>query len=549
MAEAKPPKQHGSAFRGIALAPAAGYALLLVACQLTEWGGLGLSDRTGAPLLSILQFWTVPLLLAMGASLLGCSALTLRRVRIPAQALGVAGALLMVLGYLLLILAGSAGEGALLASSLVIGAGTGCFLASWTAFFARRTLQSTTATVLCALALYAVVFLALSFTGSTVREAAYLLCILLSGGTLFACLHTHEAKPTTGDSAFSPRAHPNAITVLKAIRKPLFCAGAIGFAVAVTRTMTLHIHLELVGDSGVACVFLFATGLLAFTLTNRQEPGRKATDETSFSIPGLFGIVFPVVATLLLALSLFGNSLAVPVSAITFALYMIVQSLMVSASLEAAESNGLPALSVYGAFAGCVYVVFALATALGIFLFGLDGDLSASAPLLAGLLVLYVFAMAYAFVRRSSIRGEEDAGRQPGSSHSATNPNISEERAAASAQAQAPEAAAVGGPAEAPDPISLRCQTLIERFELSPRESEVLVAFAHGRNVSYLAQTLVLSPNTIRTHSKTLYAKLGVHSKQELVTLVEQQPLSPAPSAITNGDGPSGAAAPQESAR
>lgn len=288
--------------------------------------------------------------------------------------------------------------------------------------------------------------------------------------------------------------------------------------------------------------------LLAFTVTRRKESARTTADEVRFSIPGLFGIVFPVVATLLLALSLFGSNLAVPVSAITFALYMIVQSLMVSASLEAAESNGLSALSVYGAFAGCVYVVFALATALGIFLFGLDGDLSASAPLLAGLLVLYVFAMAYAFVRRSSIRGEEDADRQPKNSHSATNANFSKEGAVASTQAQAPEPAAVGSPAEAPDPISLRCQTLIERFELSPRESEVLIAFAHGRNVSYLAQTLVLSPNTIRTHSKTLYAKLGVHSKQELVTLVEQQPLSPIPGAVTSGDGPPETAALQDQA-
>ncbi|MBS6941684.1 MAG: hypothetical protein KH142_09530, partial [Slackia piriformis] len=33
----------------------------------------------------------------------------------------------------------------------------------------------------------------------------------------------------------------------------------------------------------------------------------------------------------------------------------------------------------------------------------------------------------------------------------------------------------------------------------------------------------VLSTNTIRSHSKTLYAKLGVHSKQELIDLVERE--------------------------
>jgi len=52
-----------------------GYALLLVACQLTEWGGLGLSERTSLALVPILQYWTVPLLVAMGAMLLAAAAL------------------------------------------------------------------------------------------------------------------------------------------------------------------------------------------------------------------------------------------------------------------------------------------------------------------------------------------------------------------------------------------------------------------------------------------------------------------------------------------
>lgn len=60
-------------------------------------------------------------------------------------------------------------------------------------------------------------------------------------------------------------------------------------------------------------------------------------------------------------------------------------------------------------------------------------------------------------------------------------------------------------------------------YALSPRETDVLVAYAHGRNVAYLAEHLVLSSNTIRSHSKTLYAKLGVHSKQELIDLVERE--------------------------
>ena len=71
-------------------------------------------------------------------------------------------------------------------------------------------------------------------------------------------------------------------------------------------------------------------------------------------------------------------------------------------------------------------------------------------------------------------------------------------------------------PIEQPVPGAWR-----EQRGLSPRETDVLVAFAHGRNVAYLAEQLCLSTNTIRSHSKTLYTKLGVHNKQELIDLVD----------------------------
>ncbi|WP_294379871.1 LuxR C-terminal-related transcriptional regulator [uncultured Senegalimassilia sp.] len=42
-----------------------------------------------------------------------------------------------------------------------------------------------------------------------------------------------------------------------------------------------------------------------------------------------------------------------------------------------------------------------------------------------------------------------------------------------------------------------------------------------GRTKSYIAETLYLTENTVRSHAKRLYTKLDVHSKQELMDLVE----------------------------
>ncbi len=44
----------------------------------------------------------------------------------------------------------------------------------------------------------------------------------------------------------------------------------------------------------------------------------------------------------------------------------------------------------------------------------------------------------------------------------------------------------------------------------------------HGRSKSYIADTLYVSENTVRAYTKSLYAKLDIHSKQDLIDIVER---------------------------
>lgn len=52
---------------------------------------------------------------------------------------------------------------------------------------------------------------------------------------------------------------------------------------------------------------------------------------------------------------------------------------------------------------------------------------------------------------------------------------------------------------------------------LSAREIEVLALLPTGLTADELAENLVISVNTVRTHLKSIYAKLGVHSRHEAV--------------------------------
>lgn len=53
---------------------------------------------------------------------------------------------------------------------------------------------------------------------------------------------------------------------------------------------------------------------------------------------------------------------------------------------------------------------------------------------------------------------------------------------------------------------------------ITKREMEVLQLISEGLTNREIARQLVLSPNTIRTHTYNLYGKLGVHSRLQAVT-------------------------------
>lgn len=70
---------------------------------------------------------------------------------------------------------------------------------------------------------------------------------------------------------------------------------------------------------------------------------------------------------------------------------------------------------------------------------------------------------------------------------------------------------------------NLDFEQIAERQGLTNREREILSYLARGRSATYIGKELYLSPNTVRGHTKNIYAKLSVHSKQELIDLVEQK--------------------------
>ena len=62
-----------------------------------------------------------------------------------------------------------------------------------------------------------------------------------------------------------------------------------------------------------------------------------------------------------------------------------------------------------------------------------------------------------------------------------------------------------------------RYAMLVSRFGLTAREAEVLALLADGADAAAVASQLVVSLSTANTHIRHIYAKLGIHSRQELM--------------------------------
>lgn len=71
------------------------------------------------------------------------------------------------------------------------------------------------------------------------------------------------------------------------------------------------------------------------------------------------------------------------------------------------------------------------------------------------------------------------------------------------------------------DDLEARLAELAEQGRLSPRESEVLGFVGRGHGSVYAAKTLLVSESTVYTHVRSIYRKLGVTSREELLSLLE----------------------------
>ncbi len=70
--------------------------------------------------------------------------------------------------------------------------------------------------------------------------------------------------------------------------------------------------------------------------------------------------------------------------------------------------------------------------------------------------------------------------------------------------------------------LAKRCTELSDSYRFTPRENDIFFLLAQGYTMPAISERLFVSENTVKSHVKRIYQKLGIHSRSELLDLVNE---------------------------
>ncbi|MBM6999140.1 response regulator transcription factor [bacterium] len=161
-------------------------------------------------------------------------------------------------------------------------------------------------------------------------------------------------------------------------------------------------------------------------------------------------------------------------------------------------------------------VLNVLLVALAPLAYAMVSQVSAGALSLTALAVILIYTLLVAtlLVRRSAFRHDHQAHAQIHDSSQMVDPP-----AVASAEA-----------------FDTRCDTIAHAHGLTPRETEVFKLLAKGRSIPFICDELSISRSTVKGHTQNIYTKCGVHGKQDLISMFEEDDESEKPGLQHDGE-------------
>ena len=256
-------------------------------------------------------------------------------------------------------------------------------------------------------------------------------------------------------------------------------------------------------------------------------------------LTSVFRVVYPLVITGFLLLPFLGAGYLNLFAAFTYMVFSLVLMLMMMQCAQVSRDRGINPVFIYAFFGAVVYLMQAVGFLLGwvsdfvsvdgfdwLFFVAMVSSYVLGITLLVSTGTLFkavaskgtVTADPIEFLRRGSDADERAAA--PGSAKAAKSPKPKPAKAAPKRRNR-PSASDDAGTIR--DRTSKQCRAMQEAFGLSTRETEVMELIARGNSMASIAERLVISENTVRTHAKHIYTKLDIHKRQELLDMLHER--------------------------
>lgn len=343
-----------------------------------------------------------------------------------------------------------------------------------------------------------------------------------------------------------PRQHPRVYRqVVADYWRNALCVGSLAFASGVIRGVALlHEEISLVVNSASMIGAFFSAAVL-LVLWYRMS--------FRFGLTSVFRVVYPLMITGFLLLPFCGPLYLNLFAAAAYMVFSLVQMLMMMQCAQVSRDRGINPVFIYGFFGGVAYSLQSAGFLLGwasnalgeagttwLFVIAMVSSYVLGLTLLVatGTLFKPVVANGTVTVDPIEFRALSAAPERVRGVESGVRRNlVGEGGAKGDSAAEVLPVRSAQGPEEGPkrrrnrpspsedagairDRTSKQCLQLQERFGLSARETEVMELIARGNSMAAIADRLVISENTVRTHAKHIYTKLDIHKRQELLDLL-----------------------------
>lgn len=447
----------------------------------------------------------------------------------------------------------------------LLGLGSAGFYMLWQRLFASQDAHEGNQSLIAGTAWAAILYFALYLI--PVAVTAYLIPLVFL--PLFSLAVVLKSRTIDLDQPMFedvPREHPRTYRhIISHVWRTALAIGALGFCTGIMRSLAVAdpsvgslVNALSMGATLVAAVALLA----AWTVKNLR-----------FNVWTAYRIFFPLVTTAFLLLPLLNSVYARMLAAVLYALWSVAIMLMMIQCAQVSRDGGINPVYIYGVFGGIVYALHDVGFIGGHYVETL-AVLDIPPMMLVAVVAIYLLGLMY-FIGQGGFRSAMAPGaadeiellalRRKKRPEPAEEPARSGDGTPAETKApeaprsrlllptQAPENHTPAGaptlqhgvldadivpenrtpalvrtairqpsePGEFRDRFSKQMAMVREQYGLSARETEVAELIARGNTVAHIAEMLVVSENTIRTHSKRIYAKLDIHKRQELIDLAE----------------------------